>query len=59
VHFDHDPGLHRRAKVRAAKEGISLKDWIARAIEQVATTEEASDGQREHVRGREGERDRR
>jgi predicted HicB family RNase H-like nuclease len=28
-----DPGLHRKAAIRAAAEGVSLNAWIARQIE--------------------------
>lgn len=33
LHFDLDDRLHRRAKARAAAEGIPLKAWVTRAIQ--------------------------
>ncbi|MFW6033539.1 MAG: toxin-antitoxin system HicB family antitoxin [bacterium] len=33
LHFELDDKLHRRAKMRAAAEGIPLKQWVTRAIE--------------------------
>jgi predicted HicB family RNase H-like nuclease len=44
LHFDLDDALHRKAKARAAIEGIPLKDWVARAIERELEAEETKDG---------------
>jgi hypothetical protein len=46
LHFDLDDELHRRAKVRAATEGIPLKSWVARAIERELEAEEADESKR-------------
>jgi predicted HicB family RNase H-like nuclease len=46
LHFDMDPELHRRAKARAAIEGVPLNDWVARAIEREVEAEEADQATR-------------
>ncbi len=38
--------LHARAKVAAAKAGITLKAWLERAIDQQAAAEEADEQRR-------------
>jgi hypothetical protein len=43
LHFDLDDALHRKAKARAAIEGIPLKDWVARAIERELEAEAADE----------------
>jgi HicB family len=50
LHFDMDPELHRRAKARAAIEGVPLKDWVARAIEHELEAEEADEAKRKGKR---------
>jgi predicted HicB family RNase H-like nuclease len=41
VHYDIDPEIHRRAKMAAAKLGITLKEFLERALEHEAAKVEA------------------
>lgn len=38
-----DDDLHRRAKVAAARSGLTLKQWLERAIDLQAEAEEAEE----------------
>lgn len=45
LHYDIDDALHRKAKMRAAARGMTLRAWVLEAIEEKIATEEAAEGQ--------------
>jgi hypothetical protein len=45
LHYDIDDALHRRAKMRAAARGVTLRAWVLEAIEGKIAAEEDADAQ--------------
>jgi predicted HicB family RNase H-like nuclease len=44
LHYDIDESVHRRAKIRAAARGVTLRAWIVEAIEAKLAAEESAEG---------------
>jgi predicted HicB family RNase H-like nuclease len=43
LHYDIDEGVHRRAKIRAAARGMTLRAWIVEAIAVKLAAEESAE----------------
>jgi predicted HicB family RNase H-like nuclease len=43
LHYDIDEALHRKAKMRAAARGVTLRAWVLEAIEEKISAEEAGE----------------